>query len=598
MLGIIFLASCGQFGPEFMDARQAQVDPVRLADPANPKVDGRKPGSYLVMFRETRTKENLFFASFQAEYAHHYGWLSEAFLTDPRVLDIDILSAIDLSSLRAVEWQPEFLAPKLIANLFNGATDDSSAGVLARVDFDSEESAASMLNQWEMDGKIWFAEPNEVSRLAAGELNKWSTDYGSYQPWYNSIKLMSAFKDLSEGKASGAQGEEEIINSSTLIAVLDSGVDYDHPQLKDNIWVNSSVGSAGCPGDVHGCNTTAPQKGSLGNGDVWPNLATGPGVACGTGDPEASCNHGTHVAGIIAAKPGSSERYGGVCPFCKIMILKVAEVEAGDTSGDPKILDDSQIRAFKYLTRFRKSGASAVRLINASFGKYNRSRSQAILIDVLKRVGTGTLVIAAASNEDSVIRSYPAAFANAVAVASVGTADDQTSVQKSSFSNYGPWVDISAPGALIRSSISGGGSGVKSGTSMAAPVVAGSAALLLSAFPKLTFNQLKERIINSANASQLYGGGTDGEINLQYYYPKVSGEATRRPLLGGGYVDVQAMLYEKSNSATGQPIERVTAGCGTVGSEKLSQQSSVVLLLLLLPFFGGVIFCWGRRWLA
>ena len=598
LVGIFCLLACGQFGPDFMTDRQGEADAVRFADPANPEVDGRVAGSYLVMFREQRAESKLFFSTFREEYGYHYRTLSEKFLSDHRVKDIQILSAIDMSSLRAVEWEPEFSAPKLLSSLFEGASDDSSAGVLTRVDFDSEESAKVLLEQWEGDKKIWFAEPNEASRLSAGELNKWATDYDTFQPWYDEIKLPRAFQTLATG-LNDAQNEEAILDSNTLIAVLDSGVDYEHPQLKDNIWENTAIGAAGCANDLHGCNTTAPSKGSLGNGEVWPNQAVGPGVACGNGEPSAECNHGTHVAGIIAAKPSTGsgdDKYGGVCPICKVMILKVAEVEGDDTSADLKIMDDSQIRAFKYLTRFRKSGSSAVRLINASFGKYNRSRSQAILIDVLKRVGTGTLVIAAASNEDSVIRSYPAAFANAIAVASVGTQSDQASVQKSFFSNYGSWVDIAAPGFGIRSSVSGDRSFLQSGTSMAAPVVAGAAGLLLSAFPNLTFNELKERILNSADASKLYGGGKDGEVNVRYYYPKVSGEATRRPLLGGGYVDAEAMLNKGRNSATGQPLERVTAGCATILGEPYSGSSCVILILIGLPLLVGLFRLWGRSW--
>lgn len=598
LIGISCLVACGQFGPEFMSEHQAEAPSLRFADSENPQSQGRVPGSYLVMFREQRTESNLFFSTFREEYAHHYVKLSESFLHDSRVRGIEILSAVDMSSLRAVEWEPEFSAPKLLSTLFDGAADDSSAGVLTRIDFDSEESAKTLLEQWDGDQRIWFAEPNEISRFSAGELNKWSTDYDAFQSWYKEINLPSALRDLGAGSIDGAQSEEAILNANTLIAVLDSGVDYEHPQLKDNIWTNTSVGAAGCADDLHGCNTTAPSKGSLGNGEVWPNQSTGPGMACGDGNDRAKCNHGTHVAGIIAAKPTDTNgetKYGGVCPFCKIMILKVAEVEATDTSADLKISDDSQIRAFKYLTRFRKSGGSAVRLINASFGKYNRSRSQAILIDVLKRVGTGSLVIAAASNEDSVIRSYPAAFANAIAVASVGT-DDQTSVQKSYFSNYGSWVDISAPGAGILSTVSGGGAALQSGTSMAAPVVAGAAGLLLSAFPNLPFNELKERILNSANASKLYGGGKGGEINVQYYYPKVSGEATRRPLLGGGYVDADAMLKKGVNSATGQPMDRVTAGCAVIKGEDRPGSAWILTALMAIPLVLGLLRRRGGSW--
>ncbi len=583
-----------------MDQSEPRLPAVRLSEPQLADSGTSVPGSYIVMFRTERTKSNLFFTSFESEYAHHYSMLSDNFLADSRVKEIDVISTVDLSSFQEVEWESEFDGPSVLANLFDGPTDESSAGVIARVDFDSEESAKLLLQEWESDKKIWFAEPNEISRLSAGEFGKWASSYETFQAWYGAINLPAAMRALAaEKKPEGAQDEDAIINSNTMIAVMDSGVDYEHPQLKDNIWVNSSVGSAGCPNDIHGCNTTAPKKGTLGNGDVWPNQASGPGVACNGGAEKAACNHGTHVAGIIAAKPsGASDasKLGGVCPFCKIMAIKVAEIEGSNTSGQPSIRDDSQLRAFKYLTRFRKSGATAVRLVNASFGKYGRSRSQAILIDVLKRVGTGTLVIAAASNEDSVIRSYPAAFANVIAVASVGTENDQTSVQKSSFSNYGSWVDIAAPGFGILSTNSGGQTGPNSGTSMAAPAVVGAAGLLLSAFPNLNFNELRERIVNSANSKLLYADGKDADVNVKYYYPKISGEPVRRPLLGGGYLDVLAMLKKDSNSATGQPIERVTSGCAVVALADSVVDPLLLISLLFVPVAVSILRFKDGKW--
>ena len=592
LLGSFCLAACGQMGPDFLEDSAKNAPSVRLADPEQPQSNLIPKGSYLVMFRSQQSNSNLFFSSFADEYAHHYSVLSEGFLADNRVKEIDVLTAVDMGAIRAVDWEPDFSLPKVLSALAPEFEDSDEAGVLARVDFTDEDAAQSSLKEWERDGKILFAEPNEVSKLAAGELAKWGSDYSKLQEWHRMIKLPEALTALGAGTVKGAGSEDSIFASGAVVAVLDSGVDYEHPQLKDNIWTNNSVGAAGCLGDVHGCNTTAAKKGSLGNGDVWPVLSDGPGQACGGGAADSKCNHGTHVAGLVAAQPlaggASANQVGGVCPICKIMILRVTEVETGDTSGDPQIRDDSQVRAFKYLTRFRKSGGSAVRVVNASFGKYSRSRSLAILVDVLKRVGSGTLVIGAASNEDSMIRSYPAALSNAVAVAAVGDKDNASSVQKAFFSNYGPWVDIAAPGVNLISTISGGSSvGPQSGTSMASPVIAGAAGLLLSAFPSLTYGELRDRLLNTASASRLYGSELDsdgGAINLQYYYPKVSGESVRRPLLGGGLLDVTGMLNNSKNSATGQPIERVTAGCGVVGAAvstaaQLNGQAAAIFLI-------------------
>ncbi len=579
LLGSLVFVACGDSHPGFLSPASTDLPAVRFAaEPSSQSGElplKNRSGSYIVVFRGENTKSRMYFSSFGEEYGYHYQALSASFMSDSRVKAIDVLTSVDLSGISSPDWEPEFSIPKALESSVSGYVPDATEGVMARVDFATESDAVEILKDWDASGKIWFAEPNELSRFSTGELAQWGTDYAAMQHWHNTIKLSDAFNTLAAGAIAS---ESSILSNSPIIAVLDSGVDYEHPSLKDNIWSNPAVGAAGCANDLHGCNTTAPSKGSLGNGDVWPVGAEGPGV------PVASGDHGTHVAGIIAAKPDTASKIGGVCPICKIMVLRVAQVESGDTSAEPSISDDSQIRAFKYLTRFRKNGGSAVRIINASFGKYSRSRSLAILVDVLRRAGTGTMVIGAASNEDSMIRTYPAALANAVAVASVGSDSDPSSVEKSNFSNYGSWVDIAAPGVAIDSTLPGGTNGLKQGTSMASPVVAGAAGLLLATLPNLGFASLRDRVLLSANANILYGTDTEGsKINNQYYYPKVSGEVVRRPLLGSGILDVNAMLLGTKNTSTGQPLDRVTAGCGVIDGVGGNSNALILALSLFLP---------------
>ncbi len=593
LIGSLGVVACGGSQPDFLAPASAPPPVVRLAEDASSGSHGKlmtsRPGSYIVMFKQSGSKANLFFASFAEEYSFHYDALSDAYLGDSRIKVIDFLTAVDMSGVSSSDWEPEFTLPLAMETAVSGFVPEAEEGVMARVDFVSEADANTVLREWESAGKIWFAEPNELSRFSAGELAQWGSDYASMQHWHQTIKLADAFNTLAAGKIAS---ESAVMASAPIVAVLDSGVDYEHESLKANIWENTAVGAAGCANDLHGCNTTAPSKGSLGNGDVWPVGASGPGVSCANG-AESKCDHGTHVAGIIAAKPDAASKIGGVCPVCKVMVLRVAQVESGDTSAEPSISDDSQIRAFKYLTRFRKNGGSAVRIINASFGKYARSRSLAILVDVLRRAGTGTVVIGAASNEDSMIRTYPAALASAVAVSSVGIESDPTSMEKSYFSNYGSWVDMAAPGVAIDSTLSGGGHGQKQGTSMASPVVAGAAGLLLAAKPDLGFAGLRDALILSANANTLYGTDTEGsKINNQYYYPKVAGEAIRRPLLGSGVLDVNGMLLGKKNSSTGQPLDRVTPGCGIISGYASSGNISFLTLVMGLPI---VLSWWARR---
>src|SRR5690606_31214195 len=126
----------------------------------------------------------------------------------------------------------------------------------------------------------------------------------------------------------------------------------------------------------YGCNTTQSQKGLLGNGDVHPVGTSAAGEAC----PESSmtCRHGTHVAGIIAAKPQND--YAGVCPHCQLMSVRIVGKTARGEGSDNSIMDSSIIAGFSYISRFKKSGSSAIKVVNASFGKFQRSRTVEILI--------------------------------------------------------------------------------------------------------------------------------------------------------------------------------------------------------------------------
>jgi subtilisin family serine protease len=188
--------------------------------------------------------------------------------------------------------------------------------------------------------------------------------------------------------------------------------------------------------------------------------------------------------------------------------------------------------------------------------------------------GGGTLLIAAASNEDSSQRAYPASVSEVISVSAL--ADD---LKKAAFSNYGPSVDIGAPGELIDSTVPGGSTEKISGTSMASPVVAGVAALILSINPGMDAKALRDRLINTANPVIYESGG----YNDQFYYPKVS-TGEKIPLLGSGIVDALAALKGETRevpSASGK--NRVAPGCSAVS--RFNQTFSWFFLLLLAPIF-------------
>ena len=168
-----------------------------------------------------------------------------------------------------------------------------------------------MLTAWFEAGKIWYAEPNGRQELK-GELedslvktfrNNPST------PWLTQVGWVDAMQTLS--------GVTE--KSTPIIAVMDSGVDVMHSDLKDAVYVNESGANKLCRDDFYGCNTTKAQKELLGDGNVYPTGTQDFGQTCPVGSE--NCEHGTHVAGIIAAR--SAESYVGLCPYCQILVVKV-----------------------------------------------------------------------------------------------------------------------------------------------------------------------------------------------------------------------------------------------------------------------------------
>lgn len=254
-------------------------------------------------------------------------------------------------------------------------------------------------------------------------------------------------------------------SSSVVVAVIDTGVDYTHPDLKANMWVNKGEipgngiddDGNGYVDDVYGVNTIADNGGADGN----------------EGDPMDDHGHGTHVAGIIGAS-NNKEGVVGVAYNAKIMAIK-----AGQASGAFNQSDIAEGILYAY-----SMGAD---VINMSFGG---SACSIAVQDALATAYTTASLVAAAGNDGkpnelslAALPCYPAALPYVIGVMSV----DDNGVE-SVFTNYDVKAftsieyEVYAPGEGIMSTLPNGRYGKLSGTSMAAPVVSGAAALLRSYF--------------------------------------------------------------------------------------------------------------------
>jgi subtilisin family serine protease len=281
-------------------------------------------------------------------------------------------------------------------------------------------------------------------------------------------------------------------SDQVVVAVLDSGVDYSHPDLANNIWARPPIIMAyrdddltpeGPVEDVHGFN-----------------------VVEDNGDPMDDNGHGTHCAGIIGAEGGNGIGIAGINWNVKIMPLKFMDADGIGTTKDA-------IEAINYVIDRKRAGVN-VRIISASWGSTAKSRA---LEDVIRRAGDeGILFVAAAGNSSSdndQTPHYPASYnlGNIISVAALNRKDELAS-----FSNYGAnSVHIAAPGAEILSTYLQNGFEEKSGTSMATPAVAGVAALVLAQNPKMSVEDLRALLLKSVDPVPALKGkvSSSGRIN-------------------------------------------------------------------------------------
>lgn len=595
------LLAAGATGCADLQKAKARLDSAVIkATPAQIAQGEVLPASYIVTFRTDAGGPGLNFQDFQAEFRSHYIALAESFLGDPRVKDIRFLTSVDLSPVEHSGQELGFTAP-FMKGLAKDAIDAGPlVGSMTEVTFSSPAAAADVLDQWDDQGRLWFAEPNYVSHLSGLEdegtppettnhFKQLGTEYASFDYWWlKAINLPQAFESIAARDLGvpGTPDDPTITTDRPIVAVLDSGVDFEHPALKDRIWVNKDQNAANCANDLHGCNTTTAKRGTLGDGDVFPYDTTGPNQSCEDRDP--NCSHGTHVAGLIAGDHSWTDQAGraapGVCPVCQIMILKIVS-KVGNDSG---ILDSSIIAAFKYVTLFKRENSGAVRVLNASFGKFVRARAVGLLVRLMKEK-RGTLLVGAAGNEDTLTQEFPAAFPDAIAVAAV---DNQ--LRKVNFSNFGRWVDISAPGSALISTVPGGQVDAKSGTSMATPMVAGVAGLMIARYPGISFTELRDYLLDGADPTFYEPTFSDG-YNYYYYYPKVTQEPVRQPLLGYGLLNANSAINKSpsQNLPLFNSLDRVERGCAVVG-ESASGQPWVGWIALLLPIASFVY--WERRY--
>ena len=316
--------------------------------------------------------------------------------------------------------------------------------------FSGNASPAAVAAALQEDPQLEYAEPKYIHYIDATP----NDPQFNQQAFFNNVQAAQAW-DIVKGE----QG-------SVVLAIVDGGTDRDHPDLIGNLWVNND--------ETPGNGIDDDNNGFVDDVNGW-NFANNSNDPTGLSGMPSNASHGTHTAGIACAVTNNNTGVAGMSWNAKLMGICISS------------------RTTDNLLEFGVDGIlyaanNGAKVISLSWGRLGGS--SAFEQDVIDyATGLGALVVAAAGNNNTSAQHFPSAYRNVLAVANTTSSDT-----KNSSSNYGTWVDVSAPGTSIQSTLNNGGYGAISGTSMSCPLVAGLAALVRTKNPALSGIQAGEQV--------------------------------------------------------------------------------------------------------
>lgn len=330
------------------------------------------------------------------------------------------------------------------------------------------------------DPNVEYAEPNFRYHTSAVPNDPYFKDLWGLSNTGQSIKGKPGVTgiDINALKAWDiTTGSEDIV-----VGIVDTGIDYTHPDLSPNMWVN--------PGEI-------PNNGIDDDGNGVVDDVYGYNAVNNDGDPLDDNDHGSHCAGTIGAAADNNEGIVGVAWKVKLMGLKFL---SADGSGSL----NNALETINYALDMKKRGVN-IRILSNSWGGGGYSQA---LYDAIKNLNKEGIVFVAAAGNSAAntdrYANYPSCYdvENVCAVAAI---NNQNTL--ASFSNYGAkTVDVAAPGVDVYSTVTGGGYEFFSGTSMATPHVSGVAALMLANNPKLTPKELIAKLVSSSQPTESLKG--------------------------------------------------------------------------------------------
>lgn len=383
---------------------------------------------------------------------------------------------------------------------FSGRVKETIPGINVHVVDIGDKKVGEAVLAYARNGRVEFAEPNFIASALTDDTyfdRQWGLNNAGQETCNTAGDICTTGTpdaDIDVPEAwSLTTGNPDI-----AIAILDTGIDQDHPDLDDKVAANVNFTTSGTEDDLYG--------------------------------------HGTHVAGIAAAETNNAWGVAGVGYNSSLLNVKVL---GDDGSGYYSWIADGIIWA----------ADNGARVINMSLG--SGQKSSTLEAAVKYAWNKGVVLVAAAGNSNNPSRTYPAYYGNCISVAATNNNDT-----KASFSSYGSWVDVAAPGENIYSTFPNHTFSLQtkygranhydfgSGTSMSTPHVAGIAALVWALEPGLSNQEIRSRIEQTSdpvsgtgnywiwgrvNACTAVGGNCSGSIPTETPTPTPTAEPSPEP---------------------------------------------------------------------
>ncbi|MBK6877960.1 MAG: S8 family serine peptidase [Ignavibacteria bacterium] len=400
------------------------------------------------------------------------------------------INSISNSNLEAAFSAIGATAPaKIFADAFKPSVESingektSDLSLIYVVKYNSGRSIEEAVNEIYATGEVEYAQPKYIQKVAFTP-----NDPSLGQQYYiNRIQAIAGW-DVQQG------------DTNVVIGIVDSGIDWDHPDLAANIKINYAdpINGADDDGDGYVDNY---RGWDFGGADYTNVVADNDPMIMGSNN-----THGSHVAGDASAVTNNGVGVAGAGFKCKLMGIKSsADNDTRGPGGQGYIISGYE--------GIRYAADRGCAVINCSWGGGGGGQFEQDVI-TYATINKNALVVCAAGNESSSGSFYPASYKYVLSVASTNSSD-----VRSSFSNYGNNIDICAPGSSIYSTLWNNSYAIFDGTSMASPIAAGVCAIVKSQFPTYTAMQVGEKVrvncdnIDSQNPSYI-GALGKGRVNM------------------------------------------------------------------------------------